>query len=231
MSEHLLVKLEFDHENTRNALYEIFKDYDYQEADEIKAKRIESFIALGCTSNATFKNNLETKQTLSSYGYIDIDTFFSIDDADSMCIDHLEKKGKNKLEFGLEGSCGLDAFFDMVILNCLAIGAKVISATLENTQVGGEFVLKFEDAQLAWEEFEASLEGEFVVITGKFEDYTRLELEEIVEDLDGNVQKTVNGKTTILVTGAKTGKSKLDKAKDLGIQTINEEAFLALIGY
>ncbi|WPP47467.1 hypothetical protein [Pseudomonas sp. AN-1] len=37
-------------------------------------------------------------------------------------------------------------------------------------------------------------------------------------------------KTTLLVVGQKPGKSKLDKAEELGVRQIAEEEFMGLIG-
>jgi NAD-dependent DNA ligase len=71
------------------------------------------------------------------------------------------------------------------------------------------------------------LEGQYVVFTGKMENGTREDMEEMAEDYGANIQKSINGKTTVLVVGEKPGKSKLSKAEQLGVKIINEEEFYA----
>jgi DNA ligase (NAD+) len=49
-----------------------------------------------------------------------------------------------------------------------------------------------------------------------------------IERLGGKVSGSVSRKTKYLVVGADAG-SKLDKARDLGVETLTEEAFRAII--
>jgi len=72
---------------------------------------------------------------------------------------------------------------------------------------------------------EVDLDDEYIVFTGKMENGTREEMEELAEDYGANVQKSINGKTTILVVGAKPGASKLSKAENLNIKIITESEF------
>ena len=61
-----------------------------------------------------------------------------------------------------------------------------------------------------------------VVITGTLNNYKRSELKNILETKGAKVTGSVSAKTDILVCGEAPG-SKLDKAKELGIEIINEE--------
>jgi NAD-dependent DNA ligase len=72
---------------------------------------------------------------------------------------------------------------------------------------------------------EIDIEDEYIVFTGKMENGTREEMEEIAEDFGAIVQKSVNGNTTMLVVGDKPGASKLNKAKELGVRIISEAEF------
>ena len=72
---------------------------------------------------------------------------------------------------------------------------------------------------------EINLEDENIVFTGKMEQGTREEMEELAEELGANVQKSINGKTTILVVGGKPGGTKLAKAKELNVKIITEKEF------
>jgi NAD-dependent DNA ligase len=57
------------------------------------------------------------------------------------------------------------------------------------------------------------------------ENGTREEMEELAEEFGAIVQKSINGKTTILVVGSKPGSSKLNKAKELDVKIITEVEF------
>ena len=70
--------------------------------------------------------------------------------------------------------------------------------------------------------------GKGVVLTGKLENYTRDEAGKIIESLGGEIQSSVSKRTNILIAGEATG-SKLEKAKKLGIEIIDEQKFMELI--
>ena len=53
--------------------------------------------------------------------------------------------------------------------------------------------------------------------------------EDRLRALGATVTSTVTKTTTALITGAKPGKSKADKAAKLGIPTLSEADFLALL--
>ncbi|HFC11135.1 MAG TPA: NAD-dependent DNA ligase LigA [Candidatus Kaiserbacteria bacterium] len=72
------------------------------------------------------------------------------------------------------------------------------------------------------------LAGESVVITGKFERFSRKEMEDAVRRAGGKVSSSVSGKTSFVVAGRDPG-SKLAKAKTLGVDILSEREFLARI--
>ncbi len=89
----------------------------------------------------------------------------------------------------------------------------------------------------------AKLSGQTFVVTGTLEGYSRAEAKSAIEALGGKVTGSVSSNTDCVVVGAPgyfaetTGYwiptdpgSKADKAKQLGIRTLNEAAFKRLLG-
>ncbi len=73
------------------------------------------------------------------------------------------------------------------------------------------------------------LQGLTFVLTGTLSSMTRDQAKEKIESLGGTVSSSVSKKTDYLVVGEEPG-SKLEKAQELGVKTINEKEFLKLLG-
>jgi len=74
-----------------------------------------------------------------------------------------------------------------------------------------------------------SLKGKSFVLTGTLNAMTRSEAKGLIQGKGGRVGSTVSQKTDYLVVGESPG-SKLQKAQDLGVTTLDENEFLKLLG-
>lgn len=73
------------------------------------------------------------------------------------------------------------------------------------------------------------LAGKTVVVTGKLQRYARHEIKALIESLGGKAGESVSKNTTLVVAGEDAG-SKLEKARKLGVEVIDEAEFLKRIG-
>lgn len=69
-------------------------------------------------------------------------------------------------------------------------------------------------------------EGMTMVVSGKFETFSRDEIKQKIEDYGGKNGSSITGKTSVVVAGADMGPAKLEKATKLGIPIWTEEDFI-----
>ena len=74
------------------------------------------------------------------------------------------------------------------------------------------------------EKKEHEFNGKIFVLTGKLENYSREQAQELIEKLGGKVTKSVSKKTNFLLAGKDAG-SKLQKAQALNIAIMDEQTF------
>ncbi|MGI6707034.1 MAG: NAD-dependent DNA ligase LigA [Clostridia bacterium] len=72
------------------------------------------------------------------------------------------------------------------------------------------------------------LEGKVIVLTGSLRHFTRREAKERIEKLGGIVTNSVSRKTDFVIAGDNPG-SKLNKARELGVQILTEDDFQSLM--
>jgi DNA ligase (NAD+) len=87
--------------------------------------------------------------------------------------------------------------------------------------------LRFDEPEA--QQASGTLNGAVVVITGTLPSLSRTEATAVVERAGGRVTGSVSKKTTFLVAGEEAG-SKLDKARDLGVEVIDEAELLRRVG-
>lgn len=98
-----------------------------------------------------------------------------------------------------------------------------------------EVVEQLRAAGITWQEHEGEadlspkpLAGQTFVLTGTLPTLSREEAKEMIEAAGGKVAGSVSKKTNCVVAGAEAG-SKLDKARELGVNVIDEAGLLALL--
>jgi DNA ligase (NAD+) len=72
------------------------------------------------------------------------------------------------------------------------------------------------------------LAGKTVAVTGTLQRFTRSQVQQLIRQLGGNPVSSVSKKTDFVVAGEEAG-SKLDKARALGVEVIDEQEFLRRI--
>jgi DNA ligase (NAD+) len=75
----------------------------------------------------------------------------------------------------------------------------------------------------------SGIAGKSFVITGTLESMSRDEAKTKLQQRGGKVTGSVSKKTDYVIVGADPG-SKADKARELGIETLDEAALLRLLG-
>lgn len=117
------------------------------------------------------------------------------------------------------------------------IGPKIASSIIAyfNDAENMEIIKRLKDVGIRFSDERSEirksdiLEGKTIVISGVFQMHSREEYKEIIEHNGGKNSTTVSGNTSFILAGENMGKSKKDKAKDLGIPLINEIDFLKII--
>ncbi len=94
--------------------------------------------------------------------------------------------------------------------------------------------LKYYGVQLELLEKESTqvstiLHGKTIVVSGKFEHFSRDGIKQAIEDNGGKVGSSISSKTDYVVAGADMGPAKLEKATSLGIAILSENDFIRMI--
>lgn len=74
-----------------------------------------------------------------------------------------------------------------------------------------------------------ALEGKSIVISGTFTRFSREQYKELIEEHGGKNVAGVTGKTSFILAGENMGPAKLEKARSLGVDLVDEATFLAML--
>ncbi len=89
--------------------------------------------------------------------------------------------------------------------------------------------LQFALAETEQTTLSETLKGKTLVVSGVFARHSRDEIKALIESHGGKVGSSISSKTSYVVAGDNMGPSKLEKATQLGIPILSEEAFEAMI--
>lgn len=76
---------------------------------------------------------------------------------------------------------------------------------------------------------EASLYGKTIVITGKLQHYTRVQIQNAIKSKGGHSPNSVTLDTVALVVGEKPGMTKLRRAVELGLPILTEQQLMNMM--
>lgn len=111
--------------------------------------------------------------------------------------------------------------------------AQTLFQTLQNPRIVQEIErlksagLRFESQKI--EKASEKLAGKIFVISGVFENHSRDELKDLVENNGGKMASGITSKTNFLIAGSGVGPSKLEKAQQLGVTFLSEDALINMI--
>jgi DNA ligase (NAD+) len=111
--------------------------------------------------------------------------------------------------------------------------AQTLFQTLQNPRVMQE-IERFKSAGLRFEtqkieKASEKLAGKIFVISGVFENHSRDELKDLVENNGGKMASGITSKTNFLIAGSGVGPSKLEKAQQLGVTSLSEDELINMI--
>ena len=125
-------------------------------------------------------------------------------------------------------------YFDLGAID--GIGTAVVSSLLSafKTGKGRDRIEKLADQLNILDEIlpdsnDNFLSGKTLVFTGTLEQMSRSEAKSLAENLGAKVSGSVSAKTDLVIAGPGAG-SKIKKAEELGVETLDETEWLSLIG-
>jgi len=134
---------------------------------------------------------------------------------------------ENIQEATLEQLTDINEIGERIALSVTAFFKKEANLQLINRLK--EAGLSFQLSEERMEKQTDILKGLIFVISGTFENHSREELKELIEQNGGKNSASISSKTNYLLAGENIGPSKLEKAHKLNIQFITEDEFIKKI--
>lgn len=103
-----------------------------------------------------------------------------------------------------------------------------VKETLRRLEAAGVNMMYKGPAPVQRGDSDSPFAGKTVVLTGTLESMSRKEAADRIEAQGGKVTGSVSKNTDYVIAGEKAG-SKLKKARDLGVDVVDEQAFLAML--
>ncbi len=122
----------------------------------------------------------------------------------------------------------------MALQQVVDVGEKIAASIYEFFQnAENQTLIKdLKDLGIQWQETtnvsshqNATLAGQIIVLTGSLNSFSRDDLKQRLEQLGAKVSGSVSKKTTLVIAGESAG-SKLEKARELGIEVLDESGLL-----
>jgi NAD-dependent DNA ligase len=145
-----------------------------------------------------------------------------------------EKTSKKDLITPIDILETLDSVSTEEVENVEGIGDKVAGAVMDwfKEKQNSKLFKKFYDVGLTLilpkEQKKTAITNKSFVLTGTLSTMTRDQAKQLIKDAGGHVHSSVSTKTDYVIAGEKAG-SKLKKAKELGVEVLNEDEFKKLL--
>lgn len=192
-------------------LYSLSAD-DLSDLEGFKDKKIANILAAIAASKHT-----ELKRFLFAIGIPGIGKKAAAQLADAFGTLEAARAAKE------EELLALDDFGDVMAKNVIAFWNDPLRAAEVDRLIAAG--ITFEQK----ERTEGAFSGKKVVLTGSLARFTRSEAKKLIEERGGEVADGVSVKVNLVIAGEAAG-SKLEKAKKLGIEIIDEQKFVEMLG-
>lgn len=192
-------------------LYSLSAD-DLTDLEGFKDKKIANILAAIAASKHT-----ELKRFLFAIGIPGIGKKAAAQLADAFGTLEAAREAKE------EELLALDDFGDVMAKNVIAFWNDPLRAAEVDRLIAAG--ITFEQK----ERTEGAFSGKKVVLTGSLARFTRSEAKKLIEERGGEVADGVSAKVNLVIAGEAAG-SKLEKAKKLGIEIIDEQKFVEMLG-
>ena len=143
-----------------------------------------------------------------------------------------------KIALALQNIDVISAASYQTLMGIDEVGEVIANSVLEffANETNRELIERLREAglQLAMSQTEEKnisnkLEGLSIVISGTFENFSRDELKQLIENNGGKNVSSISSKTHYVLAGENMGPAKLEKAQSLGIKIISEADFCKMI--